>query len=185
MPGLDPPVGSMETGGVSGSGGMSGGAAAGTGGNRGGSGGGTASNALALMFDVTTVDQGGRYSPRNVGAIWVETAAGDFVKTLKVWARTRGRYLTRFNSEAGGNTVDAVTSATIRPYMAHSVTWDLTDVSGNPMPPGDYKILIEVTDHDGAGKWAEVPFTHAGMPMMSASPDQQYYTNMQIIMQSR
>jgi hypothetical protein len=171
---------------MQGSGGM---AAMGTGGmdaqgmnGMGGSGNG-AQTSLALNFDVMTVNQGGRYAPRNVGAIWIETAAGDFVKTLKVWAGTRGRYLTKFNSEAGGNRTDAVTSATIRSYQTHSVTWDLTDVMGNDVPQGDYKMLIEVTDHDGAGKWAEVPFTHAGMPITSMPPDQQYYTGMQIAIQ--
>jgi hypothetical protein len=138
---------------------------------------------LALTFDVTTVNQGGRYAPRNVGAIWIETQSNAFVKTLQVWAGTRGRYLTRFNNEAGGSRVDAVTSATLRSYGMHSVTWDLTDVSGSAVSAGDYKVVIEVTDHDGAGKSADVPFTFSNEPMMLTPADQQYYTGMQIVVQ--
>lgn len=138
---------------------------------------------LMLAFDVTTVNQGGRYAPRNVGAIWIETQSSAFVKTLQVWAGTRGRYLTRFNSEAGGSRVDAVTSATLRSYGDHHVTWDLTDVNGKVVPAGDYKVLIEVTDHDGAGKSAEVPFTFSNEPMTLMPSDQQYYTGMQIAVQ--
>jgi hypothetical protein len=144
---------------------------------------GATSATLALTFDVMTVDQGGRYAPRNVGAIWIETQANAFVKTLEVWARTRGRYLTRFNSEAGGSRVDAVTGATLRAYGMHHVTWDFTDESGSVVPPGDYKIVIEVTDHDGAGKSADVPFTFSNEPMMLSPADQQYYTGMQIVVQ--
>jgi hypothetical protein len=155
----------------------------GTGGMGGSGGGGAMPVALALTFDVTTVNQGGRYAPRNVGAIWIETQSNAFVKTLQVWAGTRGRYLSRFNSEAGGSRVDAVTSATLRAYGTHHVTWDLTDVNGAVTPAGDYKIVIEVTDHDGAGKSADVPFTFSNEPMTAMPADQQYYTGMQIVVQ--
>jgi hypothetical protein len=174
---------------MNGSGGMqgmdmgSGTGGSGTGPGTGGMGDGATQTTLTLTFDVTTVSQGGRYAPRNVGAIWIETQSNAFVKTLEVWARTRGRYLTRFNSEASGNRVDAVTSATLRQYAMHHATWDLTDVNGSVMPAGDYKILIEVTDHDGTGKSAEVPFSLRNEPMTLKPPDQQYYTGMQIVMQ--
>lgn len=138
---------------------------------------------LMLTFDVTTVNQRGRYAPRNVGAIWIETQSNAFVKTLQVWARTRGRYLTRFNSEAGGSRVDAVTSATLGQYGAHHVTWDFTDANGAVVPADDYKLLIEVTDHDGMGQSAEVPFTFSNEPMTLMASDQQYYTGMQIVVQ--
>ena len=210
MPAANPPVGTMNNSGTPGSGGVAAlgsGGAPGSGGmtgidqnmnnmgmNMGGTGGAPGSGGsgdaggnmqmqFELTFDVTTVNQGGRYAPRNVGAIWIETAAGSFVKTLEVWAGTRGRYLSRFNSEAGGSRVDAVTSATLRSYSAHHATWDLTDVSGNDVASGDYKVVIEVTDHDGPGKSANVPFTYGAMPMMMMPSDQQYYTGMSIVVQ--
>jgi hypothetical protein len=204
------PIGAMNTGGAPGSGGA---AAVGTGGTFGsggmtgtdmnmnmnmnnmgmnsmstgtggsGAGNGGSTTALALTFDVTTVSQGGRYAPRNVGAIWIETGGGQFVKTLEVWAGTRGRYLSRFNGEAGGNRVDAVTSATLRQYGAHHSTWNLTDVNGKPIANGDYKVVIEVTDHDGPGQSADAPFTYAGMATMQMPADQQFYTGMHIVVQ--
>jgi len=30
----------------------------------------------------TSVGHGGRYQPRNIGAVWIETASGEFVKTI-------------------------------------------------------------------------------------------------------
>jgi hypothetical protein len=137
----------------------------------------------ALSFNVVSVSQGGRYAPRNVGAIWIETASGQFVKTLKVWAGTRGRYLSKFNNEAGGSRVDAVTSATLRSYMAHQVSWDLTDVNGTRAANGSYQVVIEITDHDGPGKSATAPFELMDMPMSWMPADAQYFTGMQLNLQ--
>ena len=133
-----------------------------------------------MKFSVLTHSQGGWYSPRNIGAIWIEDSAGKFVKTLAVWAGVRARYLTKFTSEAGSSRVDAVTSATLYNHTTHSVSWNLKGVSGNPAPQGAYKVLIEVTDYDGTGKWASVDFTYTGMAMMLSPPDQQYFTGMQL-----
>lgn len=133
-----------------------------------------------MKFSVLTHSQGGWYSPRNIGAIWIEDSAGKFIKTLAVWAASRARYLTKFTSEAGSSRVDAVTSATLNSHTTHSVTWNLKDVSGNAAPQGAYKLLIEVTDYDGTGKWASVDFMYTGMPMMLTPPDQQYFTGMQL-----
>jgi hypothetical protein len=178
-------VGASGTGGIHGTGGMpSMMMTGGSGGGPGGSGGMSATHtSLALTFDVTTVDQGGRYSPRNVGAIWIETGAGAFVKTLEVWAGTRGRYLTRFNSEAGGSRVDAVTSATLRSYGAHHDMWNLTDANGAAVPNGDYKVVFEVTDQDWTGQSGEAPFTYNGMAMKVMPADQPFYTGMTIAVQ--
>jgi len=55
-------------------------------------------NSGSLSFDVVTVNQGGWFAPRNVGAIWIEDSSGKFVKTLKVWAAIRSRYLTKFGT---------------------------------------------------------------------------------------
>jgi hypothetical protein len=45
-----------------------------------------AGTVTSLTFDVTTKAPGGRYQPRNVGAIWVEDSSGKLVKSLEVWA---------------------------------------------------------------------------------------------------
>jgi hypothetical protein len=136
-----------------------------------------------LTFSVLTHSQGGRYAPRNVGAIWIEDGTGTFVKTLAVWAATRARYLTKFTAEAKANRVDAVTSATLGNHSMHNVTWNMTTASGGSAPLGAYKVIVEVTDYDGTGKWTSVDFMLTGMPSTAMPPDQQYFTNMQLTVQ--
>ncbi len=131
----------------------------------------------SLQFQVLTKTLEGKYSPKNVGAIWLETSSGAFVKTLEVWAAKRARYLSRWRSEAGGNSVDAVTGATLRSHVAHDASWDLTDANGATVMPGDYKIVVEITDHDGPGDSTEVAFT-LGDPLMISPPDQDHFVDM-------
>jgi hypothetical protein len=162
-------LGTGGKGGISGTGGM---ASGGTGGTMAATG--------TLAFDVITVNQGGRYAPRNVGAIWIEDSAGKFVKTLKVWAGSRGRYLTKFNTEASGNRTDAVTSATIGQFGAQHATWNLSTSTGTPAANGAYKVLIEVTDHDGNGQSASADFMLTGMSGTVMAPDAQFFTSMKV-----
>jgi hypothetical protein len=135
-----------------------------------------------LSFQVLTHSQGGKYAPKNVGAIWIETSTGAFVKTLEVWAGTRARYLRRWTSEARSSRVDAVSSATLRGHATHTATWDCTDAAGSAVAPGAYKVVIEVTDYDGAGQSAEVPFT-SDQPGMITPPDMPAYTGMLLRLQ--
>lgn len=46
-----------------------------------------------VKFTVRTTTPGGNFSPRNIGAIWIEDSNGQFVKTLKRWADRRKQYL--------------------------------------------------------------------------------------------
>ena len=130
-----------------------------------------------LTFDVLTHSQGDRYAPHNVGAIWIETSSGTFVKTLETWYWVRGRHLTKFMSEAGGSQVDAVTGATLPSHTMHRTTWDLTDVNGQVVPDGAYQVLIEVADSNSGGQWTSVPFTK-GVAGRVTPPDQAFYTAM-------
>lgn len=141
-----------------------------------------ASGLTSLSFDVLTHSLGGRYSPKNVGAIWIESSNGTFVKTLEVWAERRARYLTRWNREASASRVDAVTSATLRSHVTHNASWDLTNASGQEVAPGDYKVVIEITDHDGTGASHEVPFT-VGDPMTKSAPDVAAFTAMSLTLE--
>ena len=131
----------------------------------------------SLQFQVLTKTLNGKYSPKNVGAIWIETSSGAFVKTLEAWAAKRARYLARWRAEAASSTVDAVTSATLTSHATHDASWDLTDVSGATVMPGDYKVVVEITDHDGNGDSTEVPFT-LGDPLMVSPPDQTHFVSM-------
>jgi hypothetical protein len=137
----------------------------------------------SMAFSVLTVSQGGRYSPDNIGAIWVENSSGQWVKTLAVWALLRQRYLSKWSSVSGSNKTDAITSATLRNHQTHNVSWNLKDASGNAVPPGEYTVWVEVTDHNGAGATTSASFSVGSAPFSSTPPNQTYYTNMSINVQ--
>lgn len=139
-----------------------------------------------VVFEVTTVSFDGKYAPKNVGAIWVEDAQNNFVKTLKVWANKREKHLIKWRAASGGNTVDAVTSATIRKHGTHSATWDCTDFNGNLVADGNYKIYIEFTETNSAsdgkppGKWTAVQFTKGPTDQTVLPQDEQYFKNIKL-----
>ena len=126
---------------------------------------GTAARPTKLTFKVQTAPFGGRYKPKNIGAIWIETSTGTFVKTVERWARIRARFLTRFAASSKNNLVDAVSSATLANHRVHTVTWNLTDVGRKRVPDGAYRLAIELTDRDGPGALVYVPFTLGASPV--------------------
>jgi hypothetical protein len=122
-----------------------------------------ASSASSLVFDVTTSPVGGRYQPRNIGAIWVQDSSGKLVKSLEVWAGVRRRYLTQYSSALAGATIDVTASATLPSHRAHHAIWDLKNRSGAAAPPGTYTLVTEMTDGDMTGRSFKVTFdTSAG-----------------------
>ncbi len=131
-----------------------------------------------LDISVLTSAFGGRYKPRNIGAIWIETSAGVFVKTLERWAKTRVRYLTKYNASSAGNIVDAVTSATLASHVTHTRSWDFTDVKHCKVAPGSYRLMIEHTDYDGTGALLTLPFTTD--PGMQTPADSTYFKSVSL-----
>jgi hypothetical protein len=89
--------------------------------------------------------------------------------------------LHRWQAESAGNRVDAVGSASLRSHQTHTVTWNYTDANGTPVPDGAYKVIVEVTDHNGAGETAEVAFTKGVGAAPVTAPDQPYYKGMQLL----
>jgi hypothetical protein len=139
-----------------------------------------------IDIQVRTVGYGGNYSPRNVGAIWIAKANGDFVRTVRVWANARKKHLVKWNNETGGNVVNAITSATLSSHTTHNVTWDCLDFNGVAVPDGDYKLLVEYTEDNSfysgnpLGPWVEIPFTKAGNAFTLNPPDEQYFKDIQL-----
>jgi len=120
--------------------------------------------ACSLAVTVTTVSNGGSYSPKNVGAIWVENSSRTFVKSLDVWAATRIKHLTLWNSATAAaglpsNKVDAITGATLSSNQTHNVSWNCTNTTGAIVPDGDYYVLFEMDDDNSTGPNASVAFT--------------------------
>ncbi len=105
---------------------------------------------VQIIFDYLSQ----RGSASNQFAVWIEDAQGALIQTLYATRYTaQGGYLQRPDSipswvEKSGLAsmsqadVDAVTGATPRPGTL-SYVWDLTDASGNPVPPGEYRAMVE------------------------------------------
>jgi hypothetical protein len=110
----------------------------------------------SLSVSVTTSAPGGKYRPRNVGAIWIADSSGKFVKSLDVWGNRRLSHVTAWNAATkaaglGGNKVDAVTSATLSTHRAHNVTWNCRDARDQVVPDDAYRVYFEVTDSNNSG----------------------------------
>ena len=107
---------------------------------------------------------------KNVMAVWIESSTGTFVKTrarnagggtsdhLPVWAVKSG-------GSAGNclttscNTVGAITGATLNNFSARNFSWDGTDISGNIVADGTYKITVESTWNHGSAATTTRSFT--------------------------
>jgi hypothetical protein len=144
-----------------------------------------ASDLSALTFDVTTAPQGGKYQPKNIGAIWIQNGSGQFVKSLEVWAKTRRKYLTKYNAAVGGSSaaIDVTASATLSSHKAHHVSWNLTDKSGAAVPTGKYTLWVEVTDADASGKSYSVDFDTSGGAQTVTPADATYFNAMSLKLQ--
>lgn len=100
---------------------------------------------------ITTTPHGGNYAPRNVTVVWVENAAGGFVKTISRWSNTRTSFLLGWRSKAGDGDIDAVSGATRNDHTKNVVaTWDLKDKKGVEVPDGGYRIRVELADSNAS-----------------------------------
>lgn len=131
-----------------------------------------------VTFTVTTEPVGGRYRPKNIGAIWVTDASGQFVKSLEVWARTRRRWLTKYNAARGNSPIDVTATATLTRHRTHMATWDLTDAGGGAVEPGKYKLFAEITDADTTGKSVSIDFDTGAGPDHLTPNDATGFTQM-------
>lgn len=136
-----------------------------------------------LTVDFKSVTSNGQYAPRNVGAVWIETSSGMFVKTLEKWGNVRANRLTAWNAASGGwgsffgggNTadmMDAVSRATLRSHEMHHDTWSMKDATGKVVPDGMYNIVIEVAeDERRAAPVGRAAFVKGPAPQMVNAPD--------------
>lgn len=177
------PVTTAQPGAVGGSTGA-GGANAGTGGAPTGP-----TGSCAVTFSFTTVDNNGRYSPRNVSAVWVTDSQGAFVKTLEENGYIRQSHLVAWETQTKGNTVDAVTGATNAGPRAHNASWNCTDVGGNDVPSGSYVMHAEFTTTNTGGFFGgpapllDVPFDVGGGPYTLNPPDQPLFVGIELTYQ--
>lgn len=130
-----------------------------------------------LTVAFTSVGPGGRYAPRNCGAVWIEDSSGKFVKTIERWTAIRERYLEKWTMASGGwgfsifggNTtnpdqVDVVTAGTLSRHQMHMSTWNMKNVAGEVVPDGKYNVVVEVTE--GTSGVGRVEFVKGPMAQM-------------------
>jgi hypothetical protein len=133
-----------------------------------------AQTAGTLTVTATTSETGGNYAPKNIVAVWIEDEQGNFVKTLLAYAQNRKTHLNTWEAAttaAGSpfNTVDAITGATKTSHATRTCSWNGTDVIGNVVPDGTYKLRMELTDKNSTGNYSSFNFTKDTNPV-SLSP---------------
>jgi hypothetical protein len=138
----------------------------------GSSSGGRSSQSCSVSVTVTTTAPGGNYAPRNVGAIWIADSTGKFIKSLEVWGQKRLSHVVAWRAATGaagvsGNTVDAITSATLSSHRTHKLTWNCTDYKEAAVPDGSYRVYFEVADSNSGGPNLFESFTKGSSPAMS------------------
>lgn len=102
----------------------------------------------SLSIRATTTPAGGNYAPRNVVAVWIEDANGTFIKTIARWADVRKGFLVAWSAAAGVD-ADAISGATRANHATPLViNWDLKNKAGVEVPPGTYRIRMELADRN-------------------------------------
>jgi len=117
-----------------------------------------------LTVQTATSKAGGPYDPRHCVVVWIEDAAGNFVKTLLVYAKNYKTHLNIWQastSKAGSeyNSVDAISGASRTVHSPITCTWNAKDFNGNIVPDGDYKVRMELTDKNATGNYSSFTIT--------------------------
>lgn len=116
--------------------------------------------AQELSMEFTTIPLTGmKYSPSHILAVWITNNSGVYQKTLLVYADMRIGYLTNWNSQTGGDKVDAITGPTRHSHTTRTVSWDMKNIFNVEVPDGDYNINIEMTSDDFSGPFKMISFT--------------------------
>jgi len=124
----------------------------------------SAQTAGKLDVSVATSSTGGNYAPRNIVAIWIEDASGNYVKTLLAYADKRIQHLNTWEKSTNSkgimyNRTDAITGATQSNHGKRTCTWNGTDYNKNLVADGKYFVCMELTDKNSTGNYSKFEFT--------------------------
>ncbi len=140
----------------------------------------TPTNTTGLTVSVVTTSAGGSYAPKHVVAIWIENNAGQFVKTLTVYAKTKASYLTNWETSSGGNSIDAVSGATQNTHGTIYGSWNGTDAKGITAPDGTYRVCMELTDKNSTGNFSYFTFTKGPNKETKTPPNEPSFSSISI-----
>jgi flagellar hook assembly protein FlgD len=110
-----------------------------------------------LTFTVKSITNNSTYSPKNVIAIWIKDAQGNFVVSRKVMAIARKNHLVKWNASSAGNSVSAITGSTLTSHQTHTITWDGKNAAGIEMQDGLYQIWVEYSSTNSASNGNQGP----------------------------
>lgn len=111
---------------------------------------------LKISFSTTTPN--GEYAPFHILAVWIETEDGSFVRSLKVRASERKKYLYTWKEASNGDETDAITGATIGTHTTHDIDWNMQSHEQLDISTGNYTLNLEMTDKNEQGVIASFPF---------------------------
>ena len=130
----------------------------------------TAAPLESVLITVRTRSYEGMFAPANVGSIWIEDMAGNFVRTVSVWGGVRREHLVSWNASSSDNRVDAVTAATAEAHHSWLAEWDLRDADGVEVVPGVYTARFELVEENA--NEGEPPGPNASVSFSTASRGQ-------------
>jgi len=130
-----------------------------------------------LSIEFTTQKTDGQFSPRHLLAVWVTTENNNFIKTLSINAQNQEfiNFLEEWNSSSDGNKTDAITGATLQSHQKQILEWNCTDINGDTIPDGIYKVWIEMTEENAKGPNYSFTFTKGAVKDSARLPDQTYF----------
>lgn len=123
-----------------------------------------------LIVSAITSSAGGKYSPRNIVAIWIEDNAGKFVKSLTVYSGNHIYNLSNWTKSAAQNRVDAISTATRTGYGTIYGVWNGTNVNKTAVPNGIYKLCMELND-GSSSNYTSFTFTVAATTETKTVPN--------------
>lgn len=127
-----------------------------------------------------TSSPNGEYAPNHILALWIEKEDGTFVRSLKVRASERKKYLYTWKAASSSDETDAITGPTIRQHSSHSIDWNLLDASKEAIPNGNYTLNFELTDANRQGPVASLPFVYTDSILSQSFDDQENFKNIVI-----
>jgi len=127
---------------------------------------------LRVEYSTRTAD--GRYAPKNCTAAWIETADGLYVATIEIGAALRRPGLLYWQDHACTEKPgpDVISSATLPDHTKpHKPVWKGLDLDKLPVPDGNYRLFIEVTESDKEpGEYATFDFVKSPLAFRGEVP---------------
>lgn len=113
-----------------------------------------------VIIDVKTEAYGGRRSPVNTVAIWIQTQDGKYINTIEAWSPNAFHMLKKWREASGLGEFtyfDGLTSATRNNHDAVlSTVWDCKDTGDNFVEAGVYEFWVDMSEDDYYWKVDEV-----------------------------